>query len=91
MTAVTYMCFCHSQCTKRRTHDGVMLRICSDACFINYHKVKNLFVCEVCCSLRSDKRLMLKRQDGRKTICGEECLVKFKEVVRFVCIQIKSL
>lgn len=85
------MCLCHSQCTNRRTHDGVMLRVCSDACFINHHKVKNLVVCEVCCSLCSDKRVMLKRQDGRKNICSEECLVKFKEVQKSLQLVVLSV
>lgn len=89
MSAVTHTCVSVTQCTNRQTHDGVTLKICSDACFINYHKVKNLFVCEVCCSLCSDKRLMLK--DGRKTICGEECLVKFKEVQKRLQLVVLSV
>lgn len=87
------MLLCHSQCTVRQTLDGLTLRICSDACFINYHKFNNLpvFICDVCSSVCSDKRLMLKREDGSNTICGEECLVKFKEVQRACKTKPRSL
>lgn len=59
-----------------------MLRVCSDTCFINYHRVKNfpVFTCDICTSVFINKPLVLKREDGGKTICSEECLVKVKEV-----------
>lgn len=73
---------CHPQCKVRQSLDGLMLRVCSDACFINYHRVNNfpVFTCDVCSSVFINKPLMLKREDGSKTICSEECLVKVKEV-----------
>lgn len=76
------MLLCHPQCKFRLTLDGLMHRICSDACFINYHKVNNLplTICDICSSACPDRRLMLKMEDGCKNICGEECLVRFKEV-----------
>lgn len=73
---------CHPQCKVRQSLDGLMLRVCSDTCFINYHRVKNfpVFTCDICTSVFINKPLELKREDGGKTICSEECLVKVKEV-----------
>ncbi|XP_041811390.1 uncharacterized protein LOC121619625 isoform X2 [Chelmon rostratus] len=72
-------CFCKIMLTL----DGSIHRLCSDACFIKYHKINNLplFTCDVCSSVCRDKRLLLKMEDGSKNICGEECLVKFKEKI----------
>ncbi|XP_036948803.1 uncharacterized protein LOC119016720 isoform X3 [Acanthopagrus latus] len=75
------MCSRLAFCKVRQSLDGLMLRVCSDACFINYHRVNNfpVFTCDVCSSVFINKPLMLKREDGSKTICSEECLVKVKE------------
>ncbi|XP_044027833.1 uncharacterized protein LOC122864451 isoform X2 [Siniperca chuatsi] len=77
------MCAKFCFCKFKLTLDGIMHRICSDACFINYHKVNNLpvFTCDICSSVCLDKQFMLKMEDGSKTICSEECLVKFKEKI----------
>ncbi|XP_067468322.1 uncharacterized protein [Thunnus thynnus] len=77
------MCARFCFCKYKLTVDGVLHRVCSDACFISYHKVNNLplLTCDICSSVCLDKRLMLKTEDGGKTICSGECLVKFKEKV----------
>ncbi|XP_038581361.1 zinc finger MYM-type protein 4-like [Micropterus salmoides] len=77
------MCAKFCFCKFKLNLDGLMYRICSDACFINYHKVNNLplFACDVCSSVCHYKRFMLKMDDASKTICSAECLVKFKEKI----------
>ncbi|XP_039675537.1 uncharacterized protein LOC120570916 isoform X3 [Perca fluviatilis] len=77
------MCAKYCYCKFRMTLDGLMQRICSD-CFINYHRINNLPVpvCDVCGSVGLGKRILLKADDSSKTICSEECLIKFKEKVR---------
>ncbi|XP_034401108.1 uncharacterized protein LOC117738995 isoform X2 [Cyclopterus lumpus] len=56
-------------------------RLCSNACFIYYHRVNKLPVsaCDVCSAIGLDTRYTLKVEDGNKTLCSEECLAKFKE------------
>ncbi|TNN51930.1 Zinc finger MYM-type protein 4 [Liparis tanakae] len=56
-------------------------RLCSDACFLQYHQLNKLpvVVCGVCGPVGFDARYTLKEEDGGKTLCSEECLVKFKE------------
>ncbi|XP_056256201.1 uncharacterized protein LOC130184300 isoform X2 [Seriola aureovittata] len=78
------MCARFCYCKFKLTLDGVVHKLCSDTCFINYHKVNNLPVstCDVCSSICADRRYMLKMEDGSKTICSEECLVTCKEKVR---------
>ncbi|XP_028452609.1 zinc finger MYM-type protein 4-like [Perca flavescens] len=77
------MCAKYCYCKFRMTLDGLMQRICSD-CFINYQRINNLPVpiCDVCGSVGLGKRILLKVDDSSKTICSEECLIKFKEKVR---------
>ncbi|XP_050925183.1 uncharacterized protein LOC108898774 [Lates calcarifer] len=78
------MCARFCYCKFKLTLDGTLHRLCSDTCFINYHEANNLpvFLCDVCSSVCLDKRFTLKMEDGSKTICREECLVKFKEKVK---------
>lgn len=75
-------CFGLFQCKTRATLDGLTFSFCSDACFIQYHKANNFpeLFCNMCCSVCSDKPLMLKDDDGVKSICSDKCLVTFKEV-----------
>nr|XP_046274081.1 uncharacterized protein LOC124074833 isoform X2 [Scatophagus argus] len=75
------MCARFCICESRQTLDGSMLSFCNDACFTGYCKAKNLpvVICDVCSSVCPEKRLVLKGEDGGKTLCSEECLVKFKE------------
>ncbi|XP_031151492.1 uncharacterized protein LOC116047099 isoform X3 [Sander lucioperca] len=77
------MCAKYCYCKFRMTLDGLMQRICSD-CFISYHRINNLPVpiCDVCGSIGLGKRILLKADDSSKTICSEECLIKFKEKVQ---------
>ncbi|GLD59403.1 uncharacterized protein AKAME5_001140500 [Lates japonicus] len=78
------MCARFCYCKFKLTLDGTLHRLCSDTCFINYHEANNLpvFLCDVCSSVCLDKCFTLKMEDGSKTICREECLVKFKEKVK---------
>lgn len=75
-------CFGLFQCKTRVTLDGLTFSFCSDACFIQYHKAKNFpeIFCNMCCSVVSDKPLVLKDDDGITIICSDKCLVTFKEV-----------
>ncbi|KAM3596650.1 uncharacterized protein V6R79_018521 [Siganus canaliculatus] len=69
-------------CKLRRTLDGLEHKICSEVCFINYHRTNNLpvFPCDVCSSVCNEKRLVVTMEDDvRRDVCSEECLVKFKE------------
>ncbi|XP_062291642.1 uncharacterized protein LOC133996101 isoform X2 [Scomber scombrus] len=80
------MCARFCYCKYKLTVDGTLSRVCGDACFIKYHKDNNLplFTCDICNALdiNVDKQLLLMTEDGDKTICSEECLVKFKEEVK---------
>ncbi|XP_029700999.1 uncharacterized protein isoform X2 [Takifugu rubripes] len=71
-------------CKTRVTLDGLTFSFCSDACFIQYHKANNFpeVFCNMCCSVCSDKPLVLKDDDGIKIICSDKCLVTFKESVK---------
>ncbi|XP_039978355.1 LOW QUALITY PROTEIN: uncharacterized protein LOC120786776 [Xiphias gladius] len=78
------ICARYCYCKFKLTLDGMVHRLCSDTCFISYHKANNLPVsaCDICSSVCLDKRFVLKMEDSSKTICSEECLVKFKERVK---------
>ncbi|XP_032391770.1 uncharacterized protein LOC116701860 isoform X1 [Etheostoma spectabile] len=77
------MCAKYCYCKFRMTLDGLMQRICSK-CFINNHRINNLPVpiCDVCGSVDLEKRILLKEDDGSKTLCSEACLIEFKEKVQ---------
>ncbi|TMS18608.1 Zinc finger MYM-type protein 4 [Larimichthys crocea] len=62
--------------------DGFKHRLCSDACYITYHKANNMpvFKCNICSSICHETRLVLETEDGSKTVCSEECLVKLKKL-----------
>ncbi|XP_035038448.2 LOW QUALITY PROTEIN: zinc finger MYM-type protein 4 [Hippoglossus stenolepis] len=60
---------------------GAVHKICSDACFNRFRSVNNLSMagCGNCGSFCHSKPLMLKMEDGNKTLCNSECLAKYKE------------
>ncbi|XP_054461684.1 uncharacterized protein LOC129097029 isoform X2 [Anoplopoma fimbria] len=78
------MCGKFCNCKFNLSLDGCTQRICSDACYFKYRRINNLLVsaCDVCSSVGPDMRFTLKVEDGSKTICSEECLVKFKEKIQ---------
>lgn len=61
---------------------GAVHKICSDACFNRFRTVNNLSMagCANCGSYCHTKPLMLKMEEGNKTVCNAECLAKYKEV-----------
>ncbi|KAG8004892.1 Zinc finger MYM-type protein 4 [Nibea albiflora] len=75
------MCGRYNWCRFELILDGLKYRLCSDACYIRYHKVNNMPVlkCNMCSSICHETRLALKTEDGGKTVCSEECLVKLKK------------
>lgn len=85
-------CFGLFQWKTRVTLDGLTFRFCSDTCFIQYHKANNFpeIFCNMCCSVCSDKPLVLKDDDGIKIICSDKCLVMFKEVNNLI-VKIKFI
>lgn len=60
---------------------GTVHRMCSDACFNRFRTVNNLSMagCASCGSFCHSKPLLLKMDDGSKTLCNSECLAAFKE------------
>ncbi|XP_053302211.1 zinc finger MYM-type protein 4 isoform X1 [Pleuronectes platessa] len=60
---------------------GAVHKFCSDACFNRFRSVNNLSMagCGHCGSFCHSKPLMLKMEDGNKTLCNSECLAKYKE------------
>lgn len=59
--------------------------LCSEACYVLCLRGNNLPVstCRVCGSVCVQDRMMVvvtEEDDDRKTVCSDECLVKFKEV-----------
>ncbi|KAG7219307.1 hypothetical protein INR49_010369, partial [Caranx melampygus] len=78
------MCARFLYCKFKLTLDGVLHKLCNEACFVRYHKVNDMPVptCYACSSICADRRFMLPTDNGRKTICSEECLVKSKEKVQ---------
>uniref|UniRef100_A0A3Q1FWC0 Uncharacterized LOC110963615 n=2 Tax=Acanthochromis polyacanthus TaxID=80966 RepID=A0A3Q1FWC0_9TELE len=80
----------HSQCSmcsryciskKEIIQQGVVHKICSEPCFLRFCNMNKLSVCVNCRSCSSSP-LMLKMQDGNKTLCGAECLVQFKQKIQ---------
>uniref|UniRef100_A0A1A8DRP6 TRASH domain-containing protein n=1 Tax=Nothobranchius kadleci TaxID=1051664 RepID=A0A1A8DRP6_NOTKA len=74
---------CNKSCSSAFsvTVGGEVHRLCSNPCFTNFNKEdkSSWFICEICSSLCSSKRLVVKMKDNSKTVCGYECLVKLKE------------
>ncbi|XP_054601443.1 uncharacterized protein [Nothobranchius furzeri] len=74
---------CNKSCSSAFsvTVGGEVHRLCSNPCFTNFNKEdkSSWFICEICSSLCSSKRLVVKMKDDSKTVCGHECLVKLKE------------
>uniref|UniRef100_A0A8D3B7E0 TRASH domain-containing protein n=1 Tax=Scophthalmus maximus TaxID=52904 RepID=A0A8D3B7E0_SCOMX len=60
---------------------GAVHKMCSDACFNRFRTLNNLSMacCADCGSYCHTKPLMLKTEDGSKTVCNSECLAKYKE------------
>ncbi|KAM7384706.1 hypothetical protein PAMA_011861 [Pampus argenteus] len=60
---------------------GSVHKLCSDACFNRFRTVNNLSMagCANCGTYCHSKPLMLKLEDGNKTLCNAECLSKYKE------------
>ncbi|XP_070777315.1 zinc finger MYM-type protein 4-like [Enoplosus armatus] len=60
---------------------GAVHKICSDACFNRFRTVNNLSMagCASCGSYCHSKPLMLKVEEGNKTLCNADCLAKYKE------------
>lgn len=61
---------------------GAVHKMCSDACFNRFRTVNNLSMagCANCGSYCHSKPLMLKLEEGSKTVCNLDCLGKYKEV-----------
>ncbi|XP_028256549.1 uncharacterized protein LOC114432624 isoform X2 [Parambassis ranga] len=78
------LCSTCSYSKHKLTQDAVVHWFCSDPCFISYHKINNLtlLMCVVCRTFCFEKHLALKLEDGWKIICGDQCLVKFKENIK---------
>ncbi|CAI5691442.1 unnamed protein product [Oreochromis niloticus] len=60
---------------------GAVHKMCSDACFNRFRTVNNLAMagCANCGSYCHSKPLMLKLEEGSKTVCNLDCLGKYKE------------
>lgn len=73
---------CHPQCKLQETIDNEVHGFCSQSCLVNYHKInkQTCSVCDVCSNVYLDKRLTVTTEGSRKDICGDVCLVKFKQV-----------
>ncbi|XP_037831688.1 uncharacterized protein LOC108247922 isoform X3 [Kryptolebias marmoratus] len=78
-----HLCAKYCPCKFSVTVDGEVHRFCSNACVTNFNKENksSWFICEVCGALCSQRRLVLKAGDDSKTVCGSQCLLKFKETV----------
>eukprot|EP00064_Thunnus_orientalis_P019641 superscaffoldBa00005002_g19766 len=68
--------FCTSTC--ELTLDEAVHKFCSDACLESFCR-DNMVVCENCSCYCHKKPLVLKMEEGTKTICSENCLNEFKE------------
>uniref|UniRef100_A0A3Q0T281 TRASH domain-containing protein n=1 Tax=Amphilophus citrinellus TaxID=61819 RepID=A0A3Q0T281_AMPCI len=78
-----------SMCTRYCSKHEVILggsvhKMCSDACFNRFRTVNNLSMagCANCGSYCHNKPLMLKMEEGSKTVCNMECLAKYKEMAK---------
>lgn len=60
---------------------GAVHKMCSDACFNRFRTVNNLAMsgCASCGLFCHSKPLLLKMDDGSKTLCNADCLAQFKE------------
>ncbi|XP_030596783.1 zinc finger MYM-type protein 4 isoform X2 [Archocentrus centrarchus] len=67
---------------------GSVHKMCSDACFNRFRTVNNLSMagCANCGSYCHNKPLMLKMEEGSKTVCNMECLAKYKEKTKMAKI-----
>ncbi|XP_041867585.1 uncharacterized protein LOC121656583 isoform X2 [Melanotaenia boesemani] len=81
---VCKMCAKHCLCNFKVTVDGEVHRLCSSSCMTDYQNANKLYwsTCDVCSAICPNKRLVVNMEDGSKTICGDECLVKFKQDVK---------
>ncbi|XP_029976245.1 uncharacterized protein LOC115409280 isoform X2 [Salarias fasciatus] len=77
------MCFKRTHCKFTLTLNDKRHRLCSESCFVSFHKLNNLpeTLCDVCASVCQDRKLLLTVENESKTICSDDCLFKFKEKV----------
>ncbi|XP_069033058.1 zinc finger MYM-type protein 4-like isoform X1 [Embiotoca jacksoni] len=63
---------------------GAVHKLCGDACFNRFRTVNNLGMagCASCGSYCLNKALMLKMEDGSKTVCNADCLAQYKETTK---------
>ncbi|KAM3858576.1 zinc finger MYM-type protein 4-like [Diretmus argenteus] len=82
--SVCSMCARHCVCKHEVSLNNAVLKFCSDACFVRFRTVNKLSMasCVNCSSHCHNKSLMLKMEDGSKTLCGAECLAKFKQKIK---------
>lgn len=61
--------------------NGAVNKICGDVCFARFRSLNNLSMagCENCGTYCHKKPLLLKMDNGSKTLCNVECLEKYKE------------
>ncbi|XP_029022708.1 zinc finger MYM-type protein 4 isoform X2 [Betta splendens] len=64
--------------------NGTVHKLCSDACFQRFRSMHSLSLngCASCGTFTHSKPLLLKLEDGNKTVCNEECLSKLKEKIK---------
>lgn len=74
---------CTRYCVSKHeiTLNGTTHKICSDICFTHFRSMNKLTMagCANCGTLFSSKPLLLILNEGNKTVCNQECLLKFKE------------
>ncbi|XP_037548991.1 zinc finger MYM-type protein 4 [Nematolebias whitei] len=65
---------------------GAVHKMCSDACFNRFRTTNNLAMsgCANCGLYCHSKPLLLKMDDGSKTLCNAECLAQFKEKTKLI-------
>ncbi|KAM4549543.1 uncharacterized protein V3H82_018798 [Fundulus diaphanus] len=78
------LCGKYSPCKFSVTVDGEVQRLCSSSCASELRRENKCswFCCAACGALSSGTRLTLQTEDGERTVCGDECLVKIKESVK---------
>lgn len=63
-------------------HQDVVHKLCSEPCFLRFCNMNNLSVC-VNCGSHCNTPVVLKMKDGRKKLCGAECLAQFRKVKKY--------
>lgn len=72
--------------------NGAVNKICGDVCFARFRSLNNLSMagCENCGTYCHKTPLLLKMDNGGKTLCNVECLEKYKEVGKSRGFDMKS-